>query len=232
VAKFESYGGDVIGHDDSMRDLVAAHALGAVDASSQECSTVREHLRSCEICREEYRIASAAATAVGMSAAQAPPRELRERILLGLPAARDNTVVQMRRGRRWFVAAGTAAAVVLAGAIWWAQAHRISMWVAACMPGATSCHASGVLSMTGTDRMHLDINGLAKLPPGKAYQAWVIVPGAPPKPEPVLATNSQGAGSVEFNFKPPKGTIVAVTVEPAGGSSKPTSKPFVAATVE
>lgn len=223
----------MIPHDDSMLELVAAHALGAIDAASAECQAVREHLRTCATCREEYRIASAAAAAVGMSASETPPPQLRERVLRALPPrVAAPAIVPLRRSRAWFVGVGTAAAVLLAAAIWFAQQHRVSMWAAACVPTAVNCHASGLLTMSGPHQLHLDVTGLPDLPAGKAYQAWVIVPGSAPKPEPVLKPTAQGGGSVDIPFTPPKGTIVALTVEPAGGSSQPTSKPFLTATVQ
>ncbi|MDQ6825567.1 MAG: anti-sigma factor [Candidatus Eremiobacteraeota bacterium] len=218
----------MIPHDDAMLDLVAAHALGAVDDQSEECATVHEHLQTCEVCREEYRIASAAAAAVGLSAAQAPPPQLRERILRSLPPrAKAGRVVPLRRTRPWLIAAAAAAIVVF----WWTSQHPTSRWTASCVPGAIDCHASGVVSIAAPGRMHLEVSGLAPLPRGKAYQAWVIVPGSAPRPEPIVQVNSQGKGSVDIPFTPPKGTIVALTVESARGSLQPTSKPFLTAIV-
>ena len=54
------------GHDDSMLDLVAVYALGAVEPS--EAKVVREHMNSCATCREEYRQLLPAVTAIGYSA--------------------------------------------------------------------------------------------------------------------------------------------------------------------
>lgn len=53
-------------HDDSMLDSVAVYALGAV--ASSEAKTVREHIDSCAVCRDEYRLLLPAVTAVGYSA--------------------------------------------------------------------------------------------------------------------------------------------------------------------
>ena len=89
-----------------------------------------------------------------------------------------------------------------------------------------------MITAAGRERMHLQINGLAALPAGKQYQAWVIPPGGVPKPEPVFSPDANGSGSVDIPSAPIKGAVVAVTVEPAGGSQQPTSKPFLVAKIE
>ena len=220
-------------HDDAMLELVAAHGLGAVDAASPECQTVVAHLRECAVCREEYSRAQAVAAALAASVAETPPVGLREKILQALPARpRGGTVTPLARRRAWFPGLAAAAAVLLIIGALWTLRHHEQTWTAACVPGAVGCHASGVLSMRGTNSMHLDLRGLAPLPAGKGYQTWVINPGAKPKPEPMVAVDAQGSGGVDIPSTAAKGTIVAVTVEPATGSQAPTSKPFLIATVE
>ncbi len=51
---------------DEMLDTVAVYALGALP--EREARAVREHLRSCAECREEYRLLAPAVSAVGISA--------------------------------------------------------------------------------------------------------------------------------------------------------------------
>ena len=215
-------------HDEAILDLVAAYAIGAVHASTGECAAIRQHIAECAICREEFKVARAASAALGLSAAQEPPSDLRDRVLASLPPK----VVPMSRRRRspWLIPAAAAAAVVIA---WWST-HRTPQpsWTAACAPAATRCHASGIVIAAGSDRMHMQINGLAPLPPGKQYQAWVIPPGGIPRPEPVFSPDASGSGSVDIPSAPIKGALVAVTVEPAGGSQHPTSKPFLVAKID
>jgi len=215
-------------HDEAMLDLVAAYAVGAVDASTGECAAIRQHIAECKICAEEFKVARAASAALGLAAAQAPPAALRNRILASLPPK----VVPISRRRRspWLISAAAAAAVLIA---WWST-HRTPQpsWAAACVPAAVGCHASGVITAAGSDRIHMQINGLAALPAGKQYQAWVIPPGGVPQPEPVFSPDASGSGSVDIPSAPIKGALVAVTVEPAGGSQQPTSKPFLVATID
>lgn len=222
-------------HDESMLELVAVYALGGVEATTGECATVREHIAQCEICREEFRIARAATAALSLSASQAPPPHLRDRILSSLPARETSSLTQMRRPGRasWFVPAAIAAAVALAVGLWW-NGHRTpaQSWAAVCVPEAANCHASGNVTLAGTSRLHMQIAGLAPLPVNEQYQAWLIPPGGVPKPEPAFSADEGGAGSVDIDEAPVKGAIVAITVEPAGGSQKPTSKPFLIAKLD
>jgi anti-sigma-K factor RskA len=218
-------------HDEAMLDLVAAYAVGAVDASTGECAAIRQHIAECAICREEFKVARSASAAIGLSAAQTPPSQLRTRVLGSLPSK----VVPISRSRRssWYIPAAAAAVIVIAAGVWWSKNHAPQpSWAAACVPHAAGCHASGVITAAGRDRMHMQINGLAALPAGKQYQAWVIPPGGVPKSEPVFSPDASGSGSVDIPSAPIKGAVVAVTVEPAGGSQRPTSKPFLVAKIE
>jgi anti-sigma-K factor RskA len=70
--------------------------------------------------------------------------------------------------------------------------------------------------------MAVQTDGLQKLPTSRTYQMWTLHSGT-----------ATSAGLIE-NLKagkvmsmPSAGTTVAITVEPAGGSTEPTSKPIV-----
>ena len=66
------------------------------------------------------------------------------------------------------------------------------------------------------------MQGVAAAPKGKTYEAWVIKDGVT-KPA-GLFSNGQ---DVLLTQPVERGAVVAVTVEPAGGSPQPTRKPFV-----
>jgi anti-sigma-K factor RskA len=68
------------------------------------------------------------------------------------------------------------------------------------------------------------------VPAGKTYQAWYIVDGQP------ASAGTMSAGSdgnvVASGMQPLPGTsVIAVTVEPAGGSAQPTSDPIIVGTL-
>jgi len=90
-----------------------------------------------------------------------------------------------------------------------------------------------MVTMGGAQRMHVALNGLAMPPRGMGYQAWLIMPGGKPVPEPMVHMNAGGSGGVDIEAESmPPGTVVALTVEPSAGSQAPTSKPFMAATID
>ncbi len=79
------------------------------------------------------------------------------------------------------------------------------------------------------DRAVLVVENMPPVPEGKTYQIWVIE-GDVPKPGGLF---EPGQDSVAAVIKHPLegGDVVAVTVEPEGGSPKPTSEPMLAAEV-
>jgi anti-sigma-K factor RskA len=68
--------------------------------------------------------------------------------------------------------------------------------------------------------------GLARLPAGSAYQLWAVQDGSW-NTIGVCNTDADGwwQGSFPYALRP--GEDVAVTVEPAGGSARPTSQPIL-----
>jgi anti-sigma-K factor RskA len=216
------------GHTEEMLELAALYALDAVDAT--ECPTVRAHILSCDICRKEYADALVAANGLAASVASAPPPDLRTIILAAATARpRAKDVVSIFRRKRFYAALVAVAAAI--GALFVFHTPSGSTWPLACLPAPTACGVSGrVIAAGGV--LRVEASGLAALPSGKVYQAWVIQPGGEPVPEPTFVPDAEGRASVAVPSGQPKGTLIAVTVEPAGGSQAPTTKPFVAATLD
>jgi anti-sigma-K factor RskA len=79
------------------------------------------------------------------------------------------------------------------------------------------------------DRAVLVVENMPPVPEGKTYQIWVIEDDVP-KPSGLFEPNQDSvAAIVEQPLN--GGDVVAVTVEPEGGSPKPTSDPMLAAEV-
>jgi hypothetical protein len=74
----------------------------------------------------------------------------------------------------------------------------------------------------------LVLNGVSQPPPGKTYQAWVIRPDV--KAPASAGIFPGGTGVVQLTRPVPPGAVVAITVEPAGGSVAPTQQPKLVAT--
>lgn len=214
------------GHDESMLELAALRAIDALEP--EEAAIIDRHLAECEECQAEYARSRAAGAALAFSTSTPPPPELRDRVL--------SRAVKITRVRRWYQQtswrAAVAAAVVVIAVGSWFGTHRQQpeqRWAAHCTAvAATDC--GDVVASGGV--LRLDARGLAAAPAGKVYQAWVIPPKQKPIPEPTFSVDATGAGSVNIAAAPAKGDIVAVTLEPAGGSKQPTSKPLLVATIE
>ncbi|MPZ98421.1 MAG: hypothetical protein GEU80_03620 [Dehalococcoidia bacterium] len=69
---------------------------------------------------------------------------------------------------------------------------------------------------------------LDPLPEGRAYQVWAIHEGQAPQSAGLLAPSADGAASIAIPVALEAGDVVAVSVEPAGGSPQPTSDPIAA----
>jgi anti-sigma-K factor RskA len=185
---------------------------------------------SCELCRKEYVTAKAAAGGLAASVATQPPPGLRERVLAAAAARpRSKTVVSIFRRKRFYAALVAVAAAIAALFVFHTPSG--STWPLACLPAPTACGVSGrVIAANGV--LRVEANGLAALPSGKVYQAWVIQPAGKPLPEPTFVADAAGRAAITIPSGQPKGTLIAFTIEPAGGSKAPTTKPFVAATLD
>lgn len=214
-------------HDDAMLELAAARAIGALD--TDEAAIVDRHMTQCAECREEFARASAAAAALASSVSTPAPAAVRDRVL--------HSAVSVRRIRPWhehpaFGAGLIAAAIIIVSGAWlvnhrWTSERR---WAATCASVATPTCGGEVIETAGLFR--LTSRGLPDLPAGKVYQVWIIHGNNPPIPEPTFTTNERGEGASDIPSFPAAGDVIAVTVEPEGGSKAPTSKPVLVSTLD
>lgn len=198
-----------------LHDLTAAYALDALDAD--EAEAYERHLSQCDECRDQLAELNGAATALAFAAvAPAPPARLRESILDAAAAERTSVVPLLRR--RWVarglaVAAAAAASVAVGLAVSLSQSSRKQVFTV-----VVDRQGHGTLS----------VSGLGAAPSGKTYEAWVIpAGGAAPKPAGLFAGGA--SATVRLRGTVPPHAVVAVTVERAGGSTKPHTKPLFSA---
>jgi anti-sigma-K factor RskA len=228
----------MISHDE-MLDSVAAYALGTL--SPQEAPIVAEHLRNCEQCREEYRLLRPAVTAVAYSAEACT--DSRSGAVAASPLLKARVMKQVRGeiGRRpwprgWPIWALLAACLALAlldyslsrqvdheRTLATAQDQTIADLTAA---DAQRHRFSDGAVVTHDDRLYIVLQNLATPPHGKVYQAWTLAKGQH-RVAPSVTFAPGGSTTVVRLPEAATGVAaVAVSVEPAGGSKQPTTKPI------
>jgi anti-sigma-K factor RskA len=194
-------------------DLTAAYALDALDPD--EAEAYERHLSQCEECREQLAELNGTAAALAFgTVAPAPPPRLRTSILEAAATERTNVVPLLRR--RW-VARGLAVAAAAVACI--AVGLAVSLSQSSKTP---TINAAVVIGPNRTATLH--VSGLSAAPNGKTYEAWVIPAQHSPRPAGLFPGGR--SATVHLRGTVPKSAVVAVTVEPAGGSKQPTAEPI------
>jgi anti-sigma-K factor RskA len=192
-------------------DLTAAYALDAL--APDEAEAYERHLSQCEECREQLAELNETAAALAFSAvAPAPPARLRASILEAAAAERTNVVPLMRR--RW-VSRGLAVAA--------AAAACIAVGLGVSLSQSSHPPQRWTVAVGQNGKATISVSGLASAPQGKTYEAWVIPAGHAARPAGLF---SGSTSAVHLGGTVPQHAVVAVTLEPAGGSKKPTTTPI------
>ena len=230
--------------DAETHELIAGYALDALDEADR--ARAKELLASSEEAREELRslteVAAAMATA---TIGPAPPSGLRDRIV-DAARAEPQSVVSLEERRRsrlvpvLGVAAALAACAALALGLWGASvssdrdearaALARERAAAAVLARPTSesslTGASGRLVVGQGGQAVLVVSDVPPVPAGKTYQVWVIDDGRPVSGG--LFAPGSGTLAIPVDGSVENGSVVAVTVEDAGGAPAPTGKPVIA----
>lgn len=211
---------------EAIHDLTAAYALDALEPEEREA--FEEHLAGCESCREQVaELQSAAGELAWAVEPAAPPPELRARIIDAARAERPN-VVPLRPRRvsaGWAVGVAAACAAVAVGlGAWNVSLHdQLSSRTGALERVPVSGLDGSVVVAHGGSAALVAFH-VPAAPAGKTYEAWVIQ-GKTAVPAGLFA-GGKGSTFIPIQGKVKKGSIVAFTVEPSGGSRQPTRKPF------
>jgi anti-sigma-K factor RskA len=232
--------------------LAGAYALDALPAD--ERAFFERHLSMCGACRAEGAELTETAARLGSAAAQAPPPDLRARILAAadvtrqLPPEPDPTPAEVLRPRRsqqrWLapVAACLAlAVVVLSGAI-------VAIGQRGTEPGQQPALVA-VLGAPDLQTAELEMEGpqpgrflyspeqdrgvlvAASMPAvsdDKTYELWLIHDGTP-QPAGLFRPGTDGKAIAHVNGIVRGAELVAITVEPASGSERPTGEVLASA---
>lgn len=213
--------------DELIHELAAPYALDAL--SPDEERRYEAHLARCPRCQAEVAAFSetAAAVAFAVPGAGPPPPALRERVLAAARAERDHSVVPLRSRWRYvpLAAAAVAACAAIGLGVWANELHSRLDDATSAIQALPLRGASGSVLITGNDRATLVLVGLPRAPAGKTYEAWVLR-GSAAQPA-GLFPGTAATTVLHLRRRVPSGARVGVTLEPAGGSLRPTTTPLV-----
>jgi anti-sigma-K factor RskA len=232
---------------DEMLDNVAVYALGVLPPS--EAQAVAAHLATCEECRREYALLRPAVTAVGLSAQAtddvSPGPLLKARIMREVRGA-GRTQAPSKGGSPWLTFGAIAASLVFTvGAllIYTTMDRRIARETATMAAQSAALadlaapdarryrFTNGAVFVRGT-HLYVALRNLTELPSGRVYQAWTLPKGSKRmSPSVTFKAGDRDATVVRLPEDAQTVTAVAVSVEPAGGSQQPTTKPIAIATL-
>jgi anti-sigma-K factor RskA len=224
-------------------ELIAGQALYAL--SEEDSERVALHAAECARCRRQLRESEAIAASLAYAVPTlAPPPDLRERVLAAVepvvsaPKAAP-AVAPASRPRRplragWWLRLSVVGMPVLAAAVLGLLIWNVSLRgdLNSLTGNLQRGHAvrlgnigTVVTKAGGSSTLYASI---PQAPAGKTYEAWVIH-GQAAVPAGLFA----GGGKLTLKLTEPAkpGDVIAITIEPAGGTKAPTAKPIAHDTV-
>ncbi|MGR8012151.1 anti-sigma factor [Streptomyces hypolithicus] len=240
--------------EDHLHAPTGAYALHALPDDEREAFV--RHTRGCPACAQEARELTATAARLGSAVSVAAPADMRARVLAQLPvvrqlpphvppttAAPSPPAGARRHLPRLALAACVAAATAFGGAAVWQyqeaqQAEQRALESSAkaadvadvltapdarTVSGAAEGRATAtVIVSRGENRAVFLASGLAELADDKTYQLW-FDEGGTMRPAGLLTAD----GTLAMEGSVDGATGMGVTVEPAGGSPRPTTTPLM-----
>jgi anti-sigma-K factor RskA len=225
-------------NNDDLHHLAGAFALHALD--DIDARRFERHLDDCPTCREEVDSFGPAIEHLADAVALDPPPRLRGAVLAEVDRTRQvsplPSLARSRRPRVATLAAAVACTVaVLFGGLFLTERSRNQdlTEIAAVVEAADVAvveldgpEGAVRLLYSAAERSGLVVTSeLAAAPAGSTYQLW-IVEGDDARSAGLF--DAGGVTQLALAEPPPEGSILAVTVEPEGGSDQPTSDPTYA----
>ena len=232
-----------------MHKLTGAYALHALD--DIERARFEQHLAECEDCRAEVAEMRETAALLAETSAVTPPDSLRSSVLAGISQVRPlppevprtTTPVDIRStqsaGRRgWmpFLVAAALALIVGVGAAvtqpWADQAPPLTaaeqvLQAADAEEVFLDLGEAGratVVRSKAEDRAVIVTEDMVSAPEGKAYELWFQTPDEDMVPAGLMPDSADQ--TVVLEGPAADAIAVGITVEPEGGSLKPTTDPI------
>src|SRR5690242_9525210 len=223
--------------------LTGSYVLDAISDAERE--EFERHLQHCPTCEAEVRGLRETAARLALACATTPPARMERRVLAAayqtrqlppLSAERPRRVVPRlvprvpRRLAMLAVAASVAAAVAL-GITQLSAQHQLDQARATAIARvvtAPDAHVETARTSTGgsvtvvtSAALHeavVSTSGMASLPSSRVYQVWVMSPSGARS-----AGLMHGSSLLASAVRP--GDRIGITVEPAGGTARPTTPP-------
>jgi anti-sigma-K factor RskA len=237
---------------ENMHALTGVYALDAMPGPERD--RFERHLTRCAVCDSEVRSLQDTATRFALAVTLQPPAQLRERVMTAAARTRQlssaphaHALPQSGRSR-WvnrvaipLAAACLVLAVVLGILLGLARSElgttrTQQQQVAAVLnaPGArlvsvrTSVGGHATVVVAGSlHELVFTSKGMPGLPSSKVYQLWVIAASGRATSAGLLSRGADGTTAPVLASRLVRGDTVGVTVEPAGGTIKPTTTPIV-----
>jgi anti-sigma factor RsiW len=213
---------------DDLHVLTGSYVLDAVSDAERE--EFERHLPQCPTCDAEVR--GLRETAARLALAWLEPQVLaatyRTRQLPPLPA--PGRVLHFPRRLAILAAAASVAAALALGITQLTAQHQLDQARATAIARvvtAADAHvdtaraAGGSVTVVTSVALHeavVSTSGMASLPSGRVYQVWVMSPSGARS-----AGLMQGSSLLASAVRP--GDQIGITVEPAGGTARPTTTP-------
>ena len=228
---------------DDLHVLTGSYALDAVSDAERE--EFERHLQHCPTCEAEVRGLRETAARLALACAMTPPARMERRVLAAAYQTRQLPPLSADRPRRalprrWpavprrlavLAAAASVAAAVALGITQLSAQHQLDQARATAIARvvtAPDAHvetartsAGGSVTVVTSAALReavVSASGMASLPSSRVYQVWVMSPSGARS-----AGLMHGSSLLASAVRP--GDRIGITVEPAGGTARPTTTP-------
>lgn len=237
---------------DDIHLLIGAYALDAVD--DIERARFERHLSDCADCERELGELRQTAALIGAADVTDAPTSMRSAVFdriaqtpQALPSDSSERSPERIRKSSLAVRLLGAAAAVLAigtvgfGAVAYQQSQRVDTITAEAslvnrvlsapdavtkqMPLTGGATTTIVYSQSQGQAVMVATN-VPALPDGQTYENWTLTAGGDARPAGTWVPQANGSAAVPIQGDLASAAAVATTVEPAGGSAQPTTKPI------
>jgi anti-sigma-K factor RskA len=232
---------------DDLHVLTGSYVLDAISEAERE--EFERHLQNCPTCDAEVRGLRETAARLALACAVTPPARMEQQVLAAayrtrqlppLPAdrpRRERRQVQPGRALRFprriavLAAAASVAAAVALGITQLSAQHQLDQARATAIARvvtapdarveAARTSAGGNVTVVTSAALReavVSTSGMAALPSSRVYQVWVMSPSGARS-----AGLVHGSSLLASSLRP--GDRIGITVEPAGGTTQPTTTP-------